>query len=135
MKRFTLRRNKLFEALPIPNFIHLEIRRRDDVEFLTTLEEGAFKMPIVIFIFSSVRNDSQPTKEGTKFLTVFMSQYTSGDTRLVSKPNHKIERYTKKPPTSIKLFNLGLDIFTILRVKFIKEKQKNVPSFLHDWFK
>ena len=39
-------KNKLSEDSPIPKFIHLKIRRRDDVVFLTTLEEGEFKVPI-----------------------------------------------------------------------------------------
>ena len=39
-------KNKLGEDSPIPEFIHLKIRRRDGVESLTTLEEGEFKAPI-----------------------------------------------------------------------------------------
>ena len=39
-------KNELGEDSPIPKFIHLEIRRRDGVESLTTLEEGEFKVPI-----------------------------------------------------------------------------------------
>ena len=39
-------KNKLGEDSPIPKFMHLKIRRRDGVESLTTLEEGAFKVPI-----------------------------------------------------------------------------------------
>ena len=38
--------NKLGEDSPIPNFIHLKIRRRDGVESLTTIEKGKFKVPI-----------------------------------------------------------------------------------------
>ena len=39
-------KNKLGEDSPILKFIHIEIRRRDDVESLTILEEGEFKIPI-----------------------------------------------------------------------------------------
>ena len=37
---------KIGEDSPILKFIYLNIRRRDDVESLTTLEEGEFKVPI-----------------------------------------------------------------------------------------
>ena len=39
-------KNKIGEDSPIPKFVYLKIRRRDDVESLTTLEEGEFKVPI-----------------------------------------------------------------------------------------
>ena len=38
-------KNKTGEDSPILKFIYLKIRRRDDVESLTTLEEGEFKVP------------------------------------------------------------------------------------------
>ena len=41
-----MHRNKLGKDSPIPNFIHLMIRHCDGIEFVTTLEEGEFKMPI-----------------------------------------------------------------------------------------
>ena len=41
-QKFTMLENKLGEDSPIPKFMHLKIRRRDDVESLTTLEEGEF---------------------------------------------------------------------------------------------
>ena len=40
-------KNKIGENSSISKFIYLKIRRRDGVEsFLTTLEEGEFKVPI-----------------------------------------------------------------------------------------
>ena len=39
-------KNKLGEDSPISKFIHLKIRRRDEFESLTTLEEGEFKVSI-----------------------------------------------------------------------------------------
>ena len=39
-------KNKLGEDTPIPKFVHLKIRRRDDAESLTILEEGEFKVSI-----------------------------------------------------------------------------------------
>ena len=39
-------KNKIGEDSPIPKFICLKIRRRDGVEYLTTLEEDEFKVPI-----------------------------------------------------------------------------------------
>ena len=39
-------KNKIGEDSPILKFIYLKIRRRDDVESLTTFEEGEFKVPI-----------------------------------------------------------------------------------------
>ena len=39
-------KNKMGEDSPIPKFIYLNIRRRDGVESLTTLEESEFKVPI-----------------------------------------------------------------------------------------
>ena len=39
-------KNKLGDDSPFPKFIHLKIRRRNDVESLTTLEEGEFKLAI-----------------------------------------------------------------------------------------
>ena len=50
-------KNELGEDLPITKFIHLKIRRHDGVEYLTTPEEGKFKVPIdgciTILFFSS----------------------------------------------------------------------------------
>ena len=43
---FTTSKNKLGEDSPFPKFIHLKVRRRNDVESLRTLEEGEFKLPI-----------------------------------------------------------------------------------------
>ena len=39
-------KNKIGEDSPIPKCIYLKIRRRDGVEFSTTLEEGEFKVSI-----------------------------------------------------------------------------------------
>ena len=39
-------RNERRENSTIPKCIHLKIRRRDGVEYLTTLDEGQLKMPI-----------------------------------------------------------------------------------------
>ena len=39
-------KNKIGEGSPIPKFIYLKIRRRDGAEYLTTLEEGEFKVPL-----------------------------------------------------------------------------------------
>ena len=39
-------KNKLGKNSPIPEFIHLKIRRQNGVESLTTLEEGEFKVLI-----------------------------------------------------------------------------------------
>ena len=44
--RFTTSKNWLGEDSSFPKFIHLEIRRRNSVESLTTLEEGEFKFAI-----------------------------------------------------------------------------------------
>ena len=40
------KKKKIGEDSPIPKRVYLKIRRRDDVESLTFLEEGEFKMPI-----------------------------------------------------------------------------------------
>ena len=41
-------KNRLGEDWPILKFIHVKIRRRGGVESLTTLEEGEFKVPIMM---------------------------------------------------------------------------------------
>ena len=38
--------NILGQDSPIPKFVHLKIRRRDGIEFSTTLEECKLNMPI-----------------------------------------------------------------------------------------
>ena len=43
-------KNILGQGSLIPQSIHLKIRRRDGVEFSTTLEEGKFNIPIDDYI-------------------------------------------------------------------------------------
>ena len=63
-------RNKIGENSPIPKFIYLKIRRRDSVKFLTTLEEGEFKVPIDGCISRQMYSSDFLTKAGNILVAV-----------------------------------------------------------------
>ena len=102
-------KNKLGENSPIPQFIHLNIRHRDGIESLMTLEEGEFKVPI-----DDCTNCQQKTnslQQVIHWITIFLHQRTKFD--IHRKGNEKkiyiFCRPTDLPPS--KMGRSGLSVF------------------------